>query len=205
MNTDSPTNTGAPTSEVLELSRSIAQVPAAPLRSAGPLTMLCASAGLVTLRQAAGWVQGLPYGRNLRRDDPALVLIEGKGTCSSKHAFLAELSEEAGAGLELWLLFYRMSGETDPAVGPVLRAHGLTELLEAHCVLRHGETWLDLTAPGPARRLPVVSGERITPAQVDRYKPARHRERMAEEAARIGASAEVLWAVREACIAALGQ
>ncbi|MCB9745591.1 MAG: hypothetical protein H6740_23645 [Alphaproteobacteria bacterium] len=196
-------STTSPAVETLHLSRSVARVPAAPLRGTGPLTMLCTSAGLTTLRQAAGWVQGLPYGRNWRRDDPALVLIEGRGTCSSKHAFLAELALEAGAEVELWLLLYRMSEATDPPVGPVLRAHGLTDLLEAHCALRIDGAWVDLTSPGPERALPVAEREQIQPAQVAEWKVTWHREALAREAEALGVPLASLWAVREACIAAL--
>lgn len=45
--------------------------------------------GLVHFRQAAQFVKQLPYGRNTDRSDYRLVLSEGRGTCSTKHALLA--------------------------------------------------------------------------------------------------------------------
>ncbi|MCB9766148.1 MAG: hypothetical protein H6739_40605 [Alphaproteobacteria bacterium] len=185
------------------LERRLSAVPDAPLSGTGPLTMLCNAAGIVTLRQAAGQVWGLPYGRNHRRDDPALVLVEGRGTCSSKHAFLAELSDEARAPLTLMLGIYKLSGATDPKVRPVLEAHGVDWLPEAHCYLRVDDRRLDFTAPGRDREVELLHEEAIAPAQVAVYKPTLHRPFVADRADALGVSFDALWAIREACVAAL--
>ena len=165
----------------------------------GPLGVMCCRMGLVGLGQAGAFVQGLPYGRTSGRD-PALVLVEGRGTCSSKHAFVASLAQEHGVEVDLMVGVYRMSGETDPPVGPVLAAHGLATMPEAHCYLRMGGVRLDLTGPGSVRSLELLD-ERVLVDLAD--KVPWHRRFVVEEAERIGMDAEALWAVREACIHAL--
>lgn len=47
----------------------------------------------VRLRDVVERVRAIPYGRNVDRS-PASVLREGRGTCSTKHALLAELLED---------------------------------------------------------------------------------------------------------------
>jgi len=76
-----------------------------------------------------------------------LVLSESRGTCGTTHALLAALAEQAFLPVELMLASYMMSEENTPGVGPVLQAHGLSEIPEAHCYLRYGETRVDMTFP----------------------------------------------------------
>lgn len=178
-------------------------VPRTPVAGVGPLTTLFMMNMVGDLRQAAGLIQGLPYGRNHSRSDPALVLMEGRGTCSSKHACLAALAEELGVDLGLTLGVYRLSAETDPAVGPILRAAGVDWLPEAHCYLRLDGHRVDLTVSGHARTVSLLHEEPITPDQVAIYKVQVHRRFIAEQAAALGCEPDALWAVREACIAAL--
>jgi len=178
-------------------------IPRTPVAGVGPLTTLFMLNMVGDLRQAAGLVQGLPYGRTHNRTDPALVLIEGQGTCSSKHACLAALGAELGEDLGLTLGVYALSGETDPPVAPILAAAGLGWLPEAHCYLRLGEHRVDLTGGRREREVRLLHEESITPDQVGAYKETLHRRFIAERAAELGCDAEGLWAIREACIAVL--
>jgi hypothetical protein len=179
------------------------RVPRTTVAGVGPLTTLFMMNMVGDLRQAAGLIQGLPYGRNHRRDDPALVLMEGHGTCSSKHACLAALGLELGVDLGLTLGVYRMSAETDPAVGPILAASGVDWLPEAHCYLTLGEHRVDLTGGLKERELELLHEESITPEQVVTYKVAVHRRFIEARAVELGCDPEGLWAIREACISAL--
>jgi hypothetical protein len=74
---------------------------------------------------------------------------------------------------------------------------------EAHCYLRIGEYRVDLTTGGPPRTLSLLHEEAIDPEQVDTYKVALHQRFIAQRAAEMGCQPEALWAVREACIAAM--
>ena len=74
----------------------------------------------------------IPYGRITERSRYWLVLDEGRGTCTTKHATLAALAREQGIDVRLMLGIYEMSERNTPGVGPVLSAHGLTRKRVAH-------------------------------------------------------------------------
>jgi hypothetical protein len=170
---------------------------------------LCAE-GAASFHAAARWVRDLPYGRNRARDYRR-VPDEGRGTCSSKHALLAHVARAHAAPVELVVGTYEMDGHNTPGVGPVLAAHGLDCVLEAHCYLRHAGTRIDLTwaRERPAAELVLRDEQVIEPEDVAEEKPRRHRELLArwcEDSPRArGLSPDQVWRIREACIAALGE
>jgi hypothetical protein len=94
---------------------------------------------------AARHIRRLPYGRNSRRSDYGLVLVEGRGTCSTKHALLAALAGEHGRTVELRLGVYEMNADNTPGVGPVLNRYGFDLVPEAHCYLAYRGVHVDLT------------------------------------------------------------
>ena len=184
-------------------------LPDAELIEHGLLGRLFRERGAVTFREAAEVIWRLPYGRNSNGSDYRLVLLEGRGTCSTKHALLRDLAQEQGLSVDLVLGFYLMSELNMPGTGPVLAAHGLTTILEAHCVLKHRGHSIDLTMPpGSPRGTPkrFVSWEFISAEQIPAYKTARHKLLLAEwasklESRRLGLAEA--WQIREACIAML--
>jgi len=56
------------------------------------------------------------------------VHTEGRGTCTTKHALLAELATEQRLPVALVLGIYLMNERNTPSVGSVLARHGLTEI-----------------------------------------------------------------------------
>jgi hypothetical protein len=157
---------------------------------------------------ASRLVWRLPYGRNADRADFRLVLAEGRGTCSTKHALLAQLAAEHGAEVDLVVGIYAMRDANTPGVGAVLARHGLDALPEAHCYLRGGGTRLDVTRADAAAAEPIghfLYEEAITPGGIGAHKEALHRRAMQRWVAdRLpGWMADDAWRVREACIAAL--
>ena len=94
--------------------RSLDALPNAPLSGGGTVTALFSEAGIEDFHGAARHLLGLPYGRTSDRSKPALVLTEGRGTCSSKHALLAELAHELGLDVRLTLGIFEMSARTGP-------------------------------------------------------------------------------------------
>ena len=181
-----------------------------PLHDAGPLTRRFRELGASDFAAAARHVLRLPYGRITERTRFWLVLDEGRGTCTTKHALLAELAREQSIDVQLTLAIYEMSERNTPGVGVVLARHGLDCIPEAHCFLRHEGARIDVTGV-PAGAEPIecfLYQEPITIAQIGEYKSARHRRCLAEwlagrpEGARL--DLEEAWRIREACIAALG-
>jgi hypothetical protein len=67
-----------------------------PLTADGPITRLFRAVGARDFESASLHVLRLPYGRISDRSRFWLVLEEGRGTCTTKHATLAELAREQG-------------------------------------------------------------------------------------------------------------
>ena len=127
---------------------SIEGLPSFALDAERPLGRRFAAMGISDYVEAARHVRSLPYGRNADRSDWRLVLEEGRGTCSTKHALLAELARENGLPVSLMLGVYEMDGANTPGVGAVLEHHGLPFVPEAHCYLAHDGRRVDLTREG---------------------------------------------------------
>jgi len=181
-----------------------------PLTADGPITRLFRAVGAHDFAGAALHVLGLPYGRITDRSRFWLVLEEGRGTCTTKHATLAELAREQGIHVQLMLGIYEMSEENTPGVGRVLAAHGLTCIPEAHCYLRSDGELVDMTGV-PAGAVPIerfLHEEPITIDQIGAYKIEVHRRFLRDWIPRTeaagGRSLDDVWGIREACIAALG-
>ena len=153
---------------------------------------------------AARRVHRLPYGRNADRADYRLVLEEGRGTCSTKHALLAALAGEHGLAVELRLGIYEMDGENTPGVGPVLARYGLDAVPEAHCYLAYRGTRVDLTRAGATAPVKnFLYEETIEPDGIGAHKVGIHRRFVRGWAAERGLDPERGWRIREECIAAL--
>ncbi len=168
------------------------------------------AAGIEDWHSALAHVGRLPYGRNRDRAEPLLVLEEGRGTCSSKHALLALLAAEQKQPVDLMLGIYEMTERNTPGVGVVLSAHGMRSVPEAHCYLLQQGKRIDVTRMIDAREDPFESllyEERITPEQVAEYKPAFHRkfleDRLRTDDSWTHKSVDEVWEVREQCIRAL--
>lgn len=191
-----------------EVEAALAAFPDFPLDAAAETGAAFLARGAPRFHDAVRLVWRLPYGRNADRADAGLVLAEGRGTCSTKHALLARLAAEHGAEVELVVGIYEMDGGNTPGVGATLAAHGLRSLPEAHCYLRSGDVRLDVTRGDGGHAEPIaafLSEHVIAPDGIGAPKLALHRAAMEAWVRRRlpGWSADDAWRVREACIAAL--
>lgn len=180
-----------------------------PLLGAGPFTRRFRAVGVSDFVGAVDLIWGLPYGRIADRSQVWLVLEEGRGTCTTKHALLAELAREQGIDVQLTLAIYEMSERNTPGVGKVLGKYGLVCIPEAHCFLRHQGERVDVTGV-PAGAEPIarfLHEEPITIEQIGTYKIERHRRFLNEWLAGRGTvpalTLDEAWRIREECIAAL--
>jgi hypothetical protein len=179
------------------------------LVATGPVTALFIARGIMNVGAAFRHVEGLPYARISDRSDLALVLKEGCGTCTTKHALLSLLLREQGIDVALTLGIFEMSELNTPGVGRVLEQHGLTSILEAHCYLRHAGGRIDITRDVPAAA-PIerfLHEESITPDQIGDYKIALHHAYLDRWRRESGLASrwtlDEIWRIREDCIAAL--
>jgi hypothetical protein len=172
--------------------------------------LLFRAAGVHDFADAARHILALPYGRIADRSKFWLVLEEGRGTCTTKHALLAELAREQQIDVDLTLGIYEMNERNTPGVGRVLSRHGLTYIPEAHCYLLYKGGRIDVTGV-PAGAQPIdhfLHEEPITVDQIGAYKNDLHQRFLRDWIARTdavrGRSLDDVWRIREACIAALG-
>jgi hypothetical protein len=180
-----------------------------PLQGDGLITQRFRAAGVAHFVGAATLIWRLPYGRIADRNQFWLVLEEGRGTCTTKHALLSELAREQGIDVQLTLAIYEMSERNTPGVSAVLGKYGLACIPEAHCFLRYQGARIDVTGvtAGAEPIAKFLHEESITIEQIGAYKIDRHRrfltEWLAGRDATPALSLDEAWRIREECIAAL--
>ena len=189
--------------------RPLEALPNRPLTAGGDLTRQFRSRGVEDFHAAARYVRDLPYGRISDRADLTLVFTERRGTCTTKHALLAQLAHEQGLDVALTLGVYEMSGRNTADVAPVLAKYGLDSIPEAHCSLTYAGARIDVTRAARANEDndTFLYEETITPAQIGSYKIALHQQFMRDWIAGgrgpKDRTAEDVWRIREECIAAI--
>ena len=168
------------------------------------------SKGITTFHEACAHIAALPYGRNSKRDDFSLVLTEGRGSCSSKHALLAALAEENGReDIELIAGIFLMSEATHRKLSGFFDDKPYNVIPECHCYLRYKRERFDFTDTSNtmSRIAPkIVREQRIEPHQVVDWKPKIHQEYLKSWLLRnpqIDRDLETMWIEREECIARL--
>jgi hypothetical protein len=177
------------------------------LQRAGDVTHAFVNLGVRDYRAAARYIHQLPYGRNSNATVPSIVIQEGRGTCSTKHALLCRLALEQNLTVALMVGIYQMNERNTPGVGAVLQRYNLVSLPEAHCYLRGFSKRIDVTREiRPSEPIAeFIHEEEITPNQIGAYKTNLHRQFLRHwmEQEALAVTLEDLWSIREQCIAAL--
>jgi len=154
--------------------------------------------------QVAEAVRALPYRRVRDTEKLLAVLDERKGTCSSKHRFLAALAHECGyTDVKLMLGLYEMSEKNTPGVGGALEAAGIDAIPEAHCYLTYQGRRFDFTGLAPGHTSPfdtLIEERTVSPSEVTSVKAAFHIDALAKWARSRHVDLEHAWKIREECI-----
>ena len=181
------------------------ELPNFELSSVGRVGRLFVERGVLDFRSAVVHVRSLPYGRTSSRSDPTLVLAEGRGTCSAKHALLRELAREHAQPVHLYMGIYEMKEANTPGVGRILEDYGLMSVPEVHCYLKWDGTVIDATglAGNQDPTASLLYEELIEVEQVTQHKVYTHRAWLGEWAAKANVDPDRAWAAREACIGML--
>lgn len=176
------------------------------LNSNDGLTMLLKEKGVRNWSQSMGFVREIPYGRNSNRTDLSLIVKENKGSCSSKHAFLARIAElNAIPNVKLILGIYKMNRSNTPGIGDELERNAIGYIPEAHCYLKIDGTCLDLTsANADFQKLKndILEEIVIVPEQVADFKIEYHKNYLKKwlTDSILNISFDELWNIREQCI-----
>ncbi|MGB3607335.1 MAG: hypothetical protein WA775_10855 [Psychroserpens sp.] len=172
-----------------------------------PLSKRVNALGLETFNDVLQWVKALPYGRNSNRSDYRLLLTQGLGTCSTKHAFLKAIALENNfEDLELILGIFRMNAINTPKIKSILDLHSLPFIPEAHCYLKYKAQIIDITFNGKKERSTfeetLLCEEIILPDDIGDYKINKHRSYLKSwiKTQKLTFNIDQLWSIREACI-----
>lgn len=169
--------------------------------------------GVTDFEGAANYIRQLPYGRNANKLDLLTVFTDGCGTCSTKHALLKLLANEQGVGdeLELVMGIIKMNADNTPRVKHILEQYNLPYIPEAHMYLKLNDEVLDYTAASfntsGHDRADVISETGIEHDEITDHKVSYQKAFMKQwlaEHPEIPYSLDELFAIREACIMALG-
>ena len=168
--------------------------------------------GITTFKQACSYVQKLPYGRISSRPKFELMISEGRGTCSSKHGFLAGIAEENGhKEVELMVGIFQMNGETHPKLTSFFEGKPYPHIPEAHCYLRYEGERFDYTSPNGdqnANNYLFIREQRVEPHQAAEWKEVIQQDyikRLLVRKPEFKITFEDLWKDREACIRILSE
>lgn len=181
------------------------------LTSNDPLTQLAKSHGINTWNKLTQFVQNLPYGRNENRSDLGLVLIERKGTCSSKHGLLKKIAEHNEIrDVKLILGIYRMNSTNTPKIRSVLEENKIQYIPEAHCYLMIDSQRIDFTsAEATFEKIEndIIHEKEITPEQVAVFKVDYHKKFLKNWIieSKGNFDFEEIWSIREKCIQKLAE
>lgn len=176
------------------------------LTSQDKLTVLIKKTGVKTWLEAIELVRALPYGRNENRADFNLVIIEQKGTCSSKHAMLKKLADlNKIPNIALILCIYRMTEKNTPKIGNILTKNAIDCIPEAHCYLKVAEQRMDLTTTESDfshLKKDVLKEIEIQPEQVSTFKVLYHQDFIKNWLKTTNSPYQFkhIWSIREKCI-----
>ena len=179
------------------------------LNNNDPLTVLIHSLGIKTWNDLIIHTKNLPYGRNNNRTDLTLVISEGKGSCSSKHAFLKKVADLNNIpNIKLILGMYKMNTINTPGIGTVMSDNDIQFIPEAHCYLSINNEKTDITSENAdfsALTKDIIQEIEITSEQVALFKVSYHKEYLKSwiKENDIPFSFDELWTIREQCIANL--
>ncbi len=179
------------------------------LAEVGTLSTRVRELGMTRFSEACQFVLRLSYGRVRAEAPSTAILDERRGTCSSKHRFLALLARESRrSDVSLVLGYFEMNEANTPGVGAVLARHSLEAVPEVHCFLRVGDERLDFTGlPQGSGSLfqGMTSEEEIEPDVLPAEKRRRHVEYVTSWSKSRGLDPDDIWRAREECIKELAE
>lgn len=166
------------------------------------------SKGVANLYQTIEYIHLLPYCRISDSTNYHLVLKEQRGTCTPKHALIAELASSLHIPLHLKAGIILMNANNAPKIAPVLKKYQLNKIIEAHTYLEYEHHQLDITFPEKTNfkmTFPLLKEKNLTLHDLGKAKTAWHKEAMKEFllTQNLPYDLDQFWEIREQCIQAL--
>jgi hypothetical protein len=182
------------------------------IRADSKISIAFLERGIHSFLEACDFIGQLTYARNTNKNDLLTVFKDHCGTCSTKHAVLAQLAEDHQfSEIKLMLGIFRMNGINTPKVKNILLHYKLEYIPEAHCYLKSNAGVLDYTQ---LEHQPIdfqnelMKELQISPNQISTFKVAFHKEFLEnwlEQNSNTPYNSTELWKIREECIQALSR
>ncbi|MBM93265.1 MAG: hypothetical protein CMF51_00735 [Legionellales bacterium] len=133
--------------------------------------------GIQTFYEAIDYVHQCEYRRADDRSNYRAVVQTGYGTCSTKHALLAELATTYNVPLQLLCGIVLLDEATMPSLKELLTQLEVDVFPEAHCFLQGPSIRLDLTFKDQPiyPTYVVIESIPLSPDQIGSYKINWHR------------------------------
>ncbi len=178
------------------------------IKSNGPASVQFLKLKCNNFQEAFDYIKGLPYRRNQQRHFPLAVIIEGCGTCSTKHAILKMLAEEnSWNNIGLFIGFFNMGQNFNKSISDILSTHKLPYIPEAHCYLKINDKILDCTFSKDVNsNFEIIHEQEISIHEAGEHKATFHKmylEKWLEGRPEINYSLDDIWKIRELCIESL--
>lgn len=177
------------------------------LTSNDTLTKLAKSIDIQSWHELIEFVKNLPYGRTSNRTDLSLVLLEKKGTCSSKHALLKKIADANNIpNIALVLGIFKMNQTNTPDIGTELMDNAIAYIPEAHCYLKIDGEYVDITTKTSEFKdieQDIIEEQVIKPEDVFEFKINYQKAFIKNwlKGTNSTLTFEQMWQIREQCIA----
>ncbi|MCH9634560.1 MAG: hypothetical protein S4CHLAM7_13130 [Chlamydiae bacterium] len=113
----------------------------------GELGELLKKKQIETFHAAIRFAYDLPYQRISNLEDLRLAATECRGTCSSKHGFLAKLAQENNEhSFQVELIVFPFYSSFAPSLKDRFEKFSIDYILEAHCYLKYKDQIIDITS-----------------------------------------------------------
>ena len=121
------------------------KLPDAEIKSNGIISKKFLELGITSFKEACMYVHNIEYGYNTNYDDKMIFFKEKKGTCTSKHATIAQLAKELNIPMSKSVGIYRLTEEIATGTNLILKKYDLPYVPMQHCFLVYKNFRFDLT------------------------------------------------------------
>jgi len=115
------------------------------IRLKGPISKKFIELGIKSFKEACMYVHNSKYGYNSNYDDKMIFFKEKMGSCTMKHATIAELAEELRIPMYKYIGVYKFTEEITTGAGEILKKYNVPYAPMVHCFLVYKEFQFDLT------------------------------------------------------------
>jgi hypothetical protein len=164
--------------------------------------------GIKDFKTACNYISELEYRRNTNKKDILCVFKDKAGTCSTKHSTLRKLAlENSYNEIQLILGIFKMDKFYSSKIENTLSQNNLDYIPEAHNYLKINNEYFDLTKPNSKYsdfESNLLEEYEIEFDQINEYKIEIHKNYLKNWIKKYqNLSEELIWKIREKCIADL--